>query len=417
MAERLLRICLIGAGGYGRTHLNTARQMEAEGLACLQDVIDPKPQEHWDWYHQRLGRQVRWHKSWEEFITQGALPDCFIIAAPIPWHLHYAKLAHATGAYVYLEKPPVPLLGQLEELIDLQREAKRIQIGFAFPFTRQSEQLREWLSSGRLGEIRHYRILCNHPRGDTYYQRASWAGKLWSQGEPVFDGPATNALAHRIHDLLCWEAWRGGGSNDPEYLIGELYRARPIESYDISSATGNFPSGASFALALSHATSTPVEAIIEIHGTKGSARLDGNAMRLTSTLTSQSLEEDDVPIFRAYRSFLRAVREKTAPAQGPEETLPYIRFTNAMLVSSGQIHSLNRASVSPIDTSRGMVYQAEGLDDASKRVVSESLNFSQTGVSWGKPGSKVRPQMLRAEQINACYRQQDCQQPNPIQSN
>lgn len=48
-------------------------------------------------------------------------PIVLSLAVPIPLHLEYAIKAHECGTYVYLEKPPVPLLSKMERLVEMER--------------------------------------------------------------------------------------------------------------------------------------------------------------------------------------------------------------------------------------------------------------------------------------------------------
>ena len=74
------------------------------------------------------------------------------------------------------------------------------------------------------------------------------------RGEPIFDGPATNAMADLIHNAMFLASEQPGDYAVPVEMTAELYRARPIESYDVACLRGSFASGVVFSAALTHAT-------------------------------------------------------------------------------------------------------------------------------------------------------------------
>ena len=145
------------------------------------------------------------------------------------------------GIYVILEKLPVPLLSQFESLIAADVD-RRVRVGFQMIGSQCIRSLKEILADHRLGELMEIRAGACWPRLDDYYSRADWAGRMTVAGRAVFDGPATNALAHLVHNVMFLG---GDGFSDfamPVEVEAELYRARPIKSYDTACLRGLFSS-------------------------------------------------------------------------------------------------------------------------------------------------------------------------------
>lgn len=401
---RPLRTTLIGVGGFGQTHRTVIRQLEEQNLLRLTDVVDPSPETSPETYNLLRNQGVRWNRSWEEFESMGETPDCVFIAAPIHLHADYARQAVRTGARVYLEKPPVPLLGQMEELMALEDDGPQIQVGFTFPYSTQMRTLRQWIESGRLGKIESYRLSLCWPRGDQYYQRARWAGRLWLDDKPVLDGPATNALAHRIHDLLTIEAYACGEVAVPAELWAEMYRARPIETYDVCCARGVFPSGAEFGITLSHACAVERELAFEIRGSRGWARLCGTDLALTSSFISETITSEEEPIVAAFRDFVECARTGAAPLVGLAETRPYVAMTNAMFISSQGIHSIDSGHIQEVESPTGRIYDVDEIHNLSAKAFQTGLNFSELDADWGVPGKLVQPDELSSLEIHEWFR-------------
>lgn len=391
--ERPLGITLVGAGGFGATHLRVIEQMESEGLAILQSVVDPNhhelPQASY-----LAARGIPCFRDWEEMAKRASHADCIVLSLPIPLHYEYAVKAYQTGAYVYLEKPPVPQFSQLQELIAMEGADRRIQIGFTFPYSSPMRTLESRLQDGFLGTILSYRLMACWPRDDAYYARTSWAGKLRDGHRPAYDGPVTNALSHRLHDLLSIEALVSGKLTVPQSLVAELYRARPIESYDVCCARGHFPSGADFSLSLSHAVANRRELVFEVIGSEGKATFRGSDITVTrNNAPPENLPPREESLILAYRDFLDAARQRRIPKVGLIETWPYVSTTNAMFRSSREIHTIGPDYYRRI-SSQGGIYHVEGLEDLSEESFRQGKTFSDLDAAWAVRGSEVSPEIL-----------------------
>ena len=66
------------------------------------------------------------------------------------------------------------------------------------------------------------------------------------RGEPILDGPATNTMAHLIHNAMFLASRPPGGYAVPVEIAAEFYRARPIESYDAACLAVGFLAGRCF---------------------------------------------------------------------------------------------------------------------------------------------------------------------------
>ncbi len=385
LPARCMSITLVGAGGFGLNHLREIELMEREGRARLLNVVEPFLDRLPEVSELLKKKRVRVYQSWEDLMAKSDVADCVVLAVPIPLHLEYAIKAYECGAYVYLEKPPVPLLSQMQRLMDLEGSNPRIQVGFSHPYSAQMELLRGYYGQGRLGDIKSYRVTACAPRGTAYYQRSSWAGKLWDGEKPVFDGPATNALAHRVYDFLNIEAMVTGTPVMPTTVQAELYRARPIESYDVCCARGEFCSGTNFSVSLSHACGQSREVILKVVGTKGSATIEGKTVSLISASGDEYVTPDNMMFHTAYRDFLQTASEGGRPRIGLRETYPYVATTNAMFVSSG-IREIS-AEHWELDAD---VYKVNGLEAHSESVFSKGLSFSEAGAPWASAGKCIQ---------------------------
>lgn len=309
------------------------------------------------------------------------------IATPIPLHERMVRACLARGLFIYLEKPPVPLLGQLDELIALDRD-RRVAVGFQLIESSWSRPLKQRICEGEFGDIREIRIAACWPRPDSYYQRAPWAGRMTIDGEPVFDGPATNALAHLIHHAMFFASAQPGGFTTPVEIQAELYRARAIESYDTACLRARLASGTVLTAAFSHASASEMPYEIRILGSRGWARVSGDGRALEDHRGPVAVPLDEDPCARPYQTFFDYVNGVIPrPSTLLADARGYLLAANGLLASSGKIHNVPAHCVSrPGDGGPHAIRDlAAGLASALQR----GALFSEGTFPWAVATRKV----------------------------
>lgn len=375
-----LRFGLIGAGGIGGYHCKAIEKLQAAGLAELVAVADPAEVPG---LAERLRAHGRRHyRCYLDMLAGEPGLDAVAIATPIPFHFEMARDCLARNLYVQLEKPPVPLLSQLDELLALPRMEK-VQVGFQMIESQNMQKLKQLIVQGHLGKISSVRAGACWPRLEQYYVRAKWAGCMAMEGRPVFDGPATNALAHLVHHLMYLGSPDPDGFALPAFVEGELYRARPSASYDTACLRGEFASGARFSMAVTHATRNETPFRIEVRGERGWARISRNGARLETSVgiaderaqDTQELVEATYSVFSDVLTGAKA-RFRTRLA----DCRPYVATTNALFRSSGGVREI--APVRVYGQSGNCGYEVPGLDQAVARSIDTGETFSEQGCSW-----------------------------------
>ncbi len=404
-----LDIALIGVGGVGQIHLAAIASLTQEGRARLVAVADPSVDRLPEAKAALTAQGVRWYRRYEELLDEEKTLDVVTIATPIPYHFEMARACIRRGLFVNLEKPPVPCLHQLETLIEDDR-AQRVSVGFQMIGSPPVQQLKQLAMAGEFGEIREIRAAGCWPRSDAYYERASWAGKMHLGGEPVFDGPATNALAHVLHSIMYLAGQEAGSFEVPVSVQGELYRARPIQSYDVACLRGRLRSGALFAVALTHATEREFPFQIEVHGDRGWARLSANGTRLE---TSGGLCMDDPESFadgfaRYYRRFFEGAVENGQRADTRlGDARGYVVATNAMLLSSGGVHTIGKPWACTYGEGANGGYAVTGLHETMKAFLATGKLFSELSVPWAVATGPIDAEGISAERCARWLRASD----------
>jgi hypothetical protein len=301
-----------------------------------------------------------------------------------------------SGAYIYLEKPPVPLLHQLDHLIKADTLG-RVAVGFQWIGSLWVQQLKTWITEGRFGDVLSIRACGCWPRPDSYYERAEWVGKMTYKGEPTFDGPATNALAHLVHNIMYLGGNGDGAYAEPVTVQGELYRARPIESYDVASLRGELSSGTRFYGIFAHASRTAIPYQFAVTGTKGWLRISNDGRRCESSFGDMEFAEGVVELLhKSYLSFVDYVTGKRSrPLSTLADTRGYLLATNGMLASSGGIHTIGSPWVSRSSDQGDCYYEVDDLSEIIARAYQYEQLPSELELPWAVTTPKLTVDTLR----------------------
>jgi len=388
-----VRFGLIGVGGIGAYHRASIEAQEAAGAARLVAVADPWADKLATQKEELEARGVRWHMDFREMLSDEPELDAVVIATPIPFHFNMAMACLERGLMIHLEKPPVPLLPQLETLIAADT-GQRISVGFQMIGARCTQLLKQGICEGRLGKIKEIRAGGCWPRLDNYYTRASWAGKMLLGRAPVFDGPATNAFAHLLHNIMYFASADRHEFAVPTEVRGELYRARPIESYDTASMRGRFASGLKFSLAVTHATEAPLPFRIEILGSKGWARLYEDGAKLDSNigLSCEHPETTQELLDINHANFLDVVTGRPERfSTRLTDTIGYVTATNALFLSSGGIRTIAPEYIHKYERDGQTGYDVKNLRETIEETFKTGQMFDEQQTPWATTRPHIVP--------------------------
>ena len=381
--NKRINIGLIGVGGFGWEHFKLITRMEHSSEIQLVAVCDPSIHKLPEVASNLKSSSIRIYDDYHVMLSKEAELTAVFIAAPIPFHNRMVKACLAREVFVYLEKPPVPLLSQLDALIDADT-GRKVSVGFQMIESVWSRRIKTWINEGTLGEIQEIRVGACWPRSDSYYNRVNWAGRMNLDGEPIFDGPATNAMAHLIHNIMFFAGNGLGVFAEPIEVEGELYRARPIESYDTASIKGKFASGIRFLAALTHATEKPLPFQLEVIGSKGWARVSEDGQLLQNHLGSFPCHEEfEDLMLNFYKVFFSYVRgESLRPSTLLRDARGYSIATNVALQSSGGIHTIDEKWIHRSGQTGESICSVEGLQEIIADSLHNPLLFLERGVPW-----------------------------------
>lgn len=261
--------------------------------------------------------------------------DAVLILTPPNTHLELVERFARAGKHILLEKPLEITLERAERLV---AACSKVTLGVVLQhrFRLAAAKLHEIVESGRLGRLVSASATIPNWRPQSYYDQPG-------RGTRARDGGGV-LLTQGIHtlDLLCWYAGEAVEAKS-------LWTTTPIhkmETEDLACAALRFSSGA---LGTVHATTTAYPGYperIELIGTKGTAQLEGTALRAQfADGTSEELKTEaggggtgaDPMAFPhdwhrgVLTDFLDAIEQRRAPRSNGESALRVHRLIARML--------------------------------------------------------------------------------------
>ena len=206
---------------------------------------------------------------------QSALTDpvvqAVIVATPPSTHLEIAQQCFASGKHVLLEKPLDISLARSQAIVDMARNAKRhLGVVLQFRFRPGAIALQSILTSGGLGAVQAASVRVPWWRPQSYYEHAG-------RGTKARDGGGV-LVTQAIHSIDLFRSLVGVTSVVAAQVQNTSLHS--METEDFASAMLTLGNGAPGYLMATTAMYPGLPESIEIIGTRGSAVLEGGALRI-----------------------------------------------------------------------------------------------------------------------------------------
>lgn len=268
------KVAVIGISGYGRVHLELARECRDRGELDLVAATVINPADEAANVAEMRAHGCAIYPDYESMLRahSGRLDLC-LVPTGIHWHARMTIAALRAGANVLVEKPLCCSTAELLAIQEAERESGRfVAVGFQDLYDPGASWLKSELGRGAIGGIRSIKVLGLWPRPRSYFHRNEWAGRLVFQGQPVFDSPLSNAFAHFVMLGMYFSDSRGRAEVANGRLQAQLFRAHDIESFDTAVVRMRTAAGIELWFGVSHACRESSEPEIVIEGTAGEAR-------------------------------------------------------------------------------------------------------------------------------------------------
>ncbi|MFA6960361.1 MAG: Gfo/Idh/MocA family oxidoreductase [Opitutaceae bacterium] len=260
-----LTFALVGCGSIAPTHAKALAALNADAL--LTHCCDTNSGLA-DTFAAQFGLKTA---TFEEILKNPAI-DAVSFCTPSGLHASLGSRALGAGKHVIIEKPMEITPETCEPLLAAQRASgKKLAIISQHRFDPSSQQIRSAIDCGELGKLVLTEARIPWYRTQEYYDSGDWRGTWALDG----GGCLMNQGVHTV-DLMLWLA----GPVKTIYAQMRTAAHERIEVEDMITATLTFTSGAVGNLMATTAAYPGFPAYLGLHGTQGSAVIQGDELTL-----------------------------------------------------------------------------------------------------------------------------------------
>jgi predicted dehydrogenase len=226
-------VLYVGVCGYGGGYLREFSEVRPEGvkIAGIVEVRDGVG----EMFPIIREENIPVCKSADDFYKEHRA-DLAVISTPI--HLHYQQTLDCIrhGSDVLIEKPVCTSVDDAKRLVKAAREYGRfVAVGYQLNYSRDVLAMKRDILSGKFGRPLSMKCLHACRRGEIYYHRNNWAGKISEHGRTVNDSPFNNACAHQFQLMTFLLGGTPDSSVELADVKGEVYRGNPgVENFDVA---------------------------------------------------------------------------------------------------------------------------------------------------------------------------------------
>lgn len=384
-----VEVVLCGVGGYGSAHLQVMRPAMEQGRMRLVGGVDPFVERAPD-KADLAARGIPVWRDLDGLRASGVRPELMVLASPIHFHCEQTCAALEMGANVLCEKPVAATLNEVAQMTEARDRARKlVAVGYQWSFSSAVQNLKRDIQQGRYGRATRLRTWVAWPRHSGYYERNTWAGKIYdAQGRPVFDSPVNNATAHYLHHMLYVLGTDGPDSAaQPVSLTAELYRANRIENFDAACMRIQTADGVEVLFYAAHCVAQGNRPTFIFEFERGTVASSGDTFRgtLADGTTVDYGRPDTDAMQRKLDDTLAAVRQgSTQTVCGIETAAMHTRVVSAL--QRLPIHTFAAALRQTQTLEDGAVLTSvPGLFEAMRAGFEQGYLFSEMGMPWALP--------------------------------
>ncbi len=330
---------IVGCGTISRVHAEAIRRNNRAELvsACS------RSKEKRDSFCKEFG--ISGHSDYKEFLNSDEL-DMVVLCTPNGTHLDYGIQAADAGKHLIIEKPLEITVERGKQLVEhCKSRGVELAVIYQSRFIDDVRRMKQAIDDGKIGQSVMVRASIKWFRDQDYYKSAPWRGSFKLDG----GGALINQGIHTV-DLMLWLA----GPVASVQAYKDTLTHDGIEGEDNIVASMKFRSGALGVLEASTSIVPSQNRIIEIHGTSGTAILDGDNFTILSdedTSDSDAKSEADKKSASSgsssplagftnshhaeqYRQIFQHLDSGAQPPVSGEESLNSLAFVQAAYMSS-----------------------------------------------------------------------------------
>ncbi|HTF21109.1 MAG TPA: Gfo/Idh/MocA family oxidoreductase [Chryseolinea sp.] len=227
-AGNKLVIALIGCGARGLQVLNSIatvnKDVEVKYLCDVNETLVNVPKEI-DRYGKLQGYAPKFVNNMKKVFDDKDV-DAVVIATPEHWHTLAAIRALQAGKHVYVEKNPTLSIWEGQKLIEATKKYNKVvQVGFQNRSAPYAFTAREYLQSGKLGNIVHVKCYNMLPgtkwvaKPDTEVPKGLNWDEWLGPAKQVPYNPNRHSMTSRGGWLDFWDYGGGALSDDASHVM------------------------------------------------------------------------------------------------------------------------------------------------------------------------------------------------------
>jgi predicted dehydrogenase len=227
-----------------------------------------------------------WYTDYKEML-QNADIDAVIISSPHYLHYPMALDAMNAGKHTLVDKPMAINLKEADGMIK-EAERRHVKLGVTLHsrFDPTFRKVKAAVEEGKFGRLILGEAVVEWFRTQEYYETSSWRGRWITEG----GGALINQAIHAI-DLLLWIM------GPPKCLWAQIDTfAHKIEVEDLAVAVVRFENGALGVIQGSTAIYPGLPTRIEIHGTEGTAIMEGETLKRWSVVGEEEMIAEEAKV-------------------------------------------------------------------------------------------------------------------------
>jgi len=265
---------LIGVTGYALAYFDCLSALVADGRIQWAAVTIINPDQAVDQVAKLKELGVPIYSDYGEMLNREKRSmDWVCIPTGIGSHTQMTIDCLRLGLQVLVEKPLAPSLQDVAAIQAAELESGIVVgVGFQHTYLEETWDIKKRLLDGEIGDLQRVDCIGIWPRSQSYYKRNDWSGHLHDGTSWILDSPLHNGLSHMVNLILFWLGDSLEKRAELKRVSAELYRSKPIESFDTVRTVGLMESGVEAAILLTHGCLHKVDPEIVITGSRGSFR-------------------------------------------------------------------------------------------------------------------------------------------------
>ncbi len=264
MTDAPLRLAIVGCGSIAPTHAEALASLPEAVLVACCDSLPTRAEAFAHKYGLRAA-------SLDTLLADPGV-DAVSVCTPSGLHAEVGVRALRAGKHVLVEKPMDVSLPACDALAQAAGEAGRtLSVVSQHRFDPASVRVKQSMTRGELGPLIYADARIPWFRTQEYYDSGDWRGTWALDG----GGALMNQGVHTV-DLLLWLC----GPVQSVYAQARTLAHARVEVEDIACATLTFAGGAIGTLTASTALYPGFAARLGVHGTGGSAVIEGDTLAL-----------------------------------------------------------------------------------------------------------------------------------------